>query len=617
VNQSEAYLVDYAQASELLRLFENPGSETAARELQEYTERYAAVGENLENIYASDWNSTVVASRAQHMIGVTLRQGESLAQLQAGLSRGMHNAGIMASQASGLQVISLCYPVKNADGVPVGYVGAAIYASGLRDNLNELYGETSGNQYMLLDAAAGLYIFCPQDELIGTAIEDEDHLEILRRAKGAKGASSYEFKDTESGREMISVMHYMEDRDWVFVVLTDRADAFAPISRLLGMVVLLSLLVLVVVSAVVWVCVAALAKDIHREAEIIQELGKLDFTKKEKLGIFIGRGDEVGMIAGATKALVDSIHTVLLKLREQSGELQRTSREMSDNSNSTSNTLRSVESAIQEISSGALSQASETEKASESVVRIGDQIKEAKSRSTELDAVAARISISGNQALGTLQTLVEINRRARAAIEKINEQTISTNESVLKIKDAAELITSIAEETNLLSLNASIEAARAGDQGRGFAVVADQIKKLAEQSNSSAQFIDNIIISLLEESSEAVKVMDDVREIMEQQSGHLTMTEDRFNEVNRDIEITKNGISGISSSITNTDSEREGVVDAVQSLTAIAQENAAGTEESLASIGMVNTMVQDVAEAANQLAQLSDTIDQNIRIFTV
>ena len=91
---------------------------------------------------------------------------------------------------------------------------------------------------------------------------------------------------------------------------------------------------------------------------------------------------------------------------------------MSDNSNSTSSAIRNVESAVQEIASGAASQATETEKASESVVCIGEQITDARERSQQLDAVASRISISSNQALGTLQALVDINRRAKEAIEK-------------------------------------------------------------------------------------------------------------------------------------------------------------------------------------------------------
>ncbi len=126
-----------------------------------------------------------------------------------------------------------------------------------------------------------------------------------------------------------------------------------------------------------------------------------------------------------------------------------------------------------------------------------------------------------------------------------------------------------------------------------------------------------MVVALLEDSSAAVTVMNDVKQIMVEQNEHLTETEEKFNQVNHDIEVTQHGISGIGRSISSTDSERAEVIDIVQSLTAIAQENAAGTEESLASIEMVHEMVKDVAQAAEQLATLSDIIDKNIRIFKV
>ena len=206
---------------------------------------------------------------------------------------------------------------------------------------------------------------------------------------------------------------------------------------------------------------------------------------------------------------------------------------------------------------------------------------------------------------------------AKNAVEEINKQTLNTNESVQKIRDAAQLITSIAEETNLLSLNASIEAARAGDQGSGFAVVAGQIKKLAEQSNDSAKYIDKIIEALLEESSRAVQVMDEVKNIMKMQSEHLSGTKDRFGEVSHSVEVTQREIMDIDSMISHMDKERIGVVDIVQGLTAIAEENAAGTQESLASTEMVNGMIKDVADVAKELAELANAIEADIDIFKV
>ena len=615
VDKAEAYLIGYAQEPLMQEVFTTPGNSAGVGKLQEYTDVYAGTGDNLENIYAADYNSTVIASHVPGVIGVTLREGDALEQLREELAKGMYNTGIMASKATGKQVISMYYPVMGKEGQPIGYVGAAIYAEGLRDTLNGLAGKTEGSNYMLLDAASKTYIFCPEDELIGTAIENGDILQMMDLAKNAgTETGSLEYTDSQSGRKMISAMYHIKERDWVFVVLTDQDTAFAPLVSLTGRLAFLCLAVLAAGSLAIWICVSLLARDINREAGVIQQIGTLDFTRKQELEIYCGRKDEVGMIADATKVLVNAIFQVIVELKEKVERLQKTADQMSESAASTAEAIKNVETAIQEIASGAGNQAEETEKASESVIHIGNRIMETKEKSFLLNEVADRISGSSKEALGTLQELGNINEKAKEAVSQISRQTLTTNDSALKIRDAAQLITSIAEETNLLSLNASIEAARAGEQGRGFAVVAGQIKKLADDS---AKYIDGIIDVLLKESSNAVQLMDDVRDIMETQSSHLSATENRFEEVNQEVAVTQREIISMNQAISDMDNERTWVVDVVQSLTAIAEENAAGTEESLASTEMISDMVGSTLQTAKELTELTDAIEKNIGIFTL
>ena len=179
------------------------------------------------------------------------------------------------------------------------------------------------------------------------------------------------------------------------------------------------------------------------------------------------------------------------------------------------------------------------------------------------------------------------------------------------------MITSIAEETNMLSLNASIEAARAGEQGRGFAVVASQIQKLAEQSNDSAKLIDSIIVNLIEDSNNAVETMHKMKDIMLEQSKQLTYTEEQFSEIYSNIEVTKQGITTIYDSVRNMNKERLVVVDVVQKLSEIASDNAAGTEQILASTEMLETTVRDVSDASEQLVTVSSNIGESVSGFTV
>lgn len=619
VGEAETYLVGYAQAPKMASTLQNTGDSAAVAVLQEYTDQYASTARNLENVYAANYNSTVIASHVQGVIGVTLREGDALKQLQDAIAGGMYNTGIMASKATGAQVISMYYPVNDKSGQPAGYVGAAIYVDELRDTLNGLSAkDAEGSSYMLLDAAAGTYIFCPDDEMIGTAIESSDMLNIIEMAKNSGNSDSYyEFTDADTGRKMISSAYYLGERDWVLVNLSDWDMAFAAVHALTLMLAVLCLIVLAVISATIWVSVSMIAKDISSEAKIIQNIGTLDFADRKKLQGYCGRKDEVGMIADATGVLVDATARVILELQDKSAKLQKTAREMNENSEVTFETVKTVETAIREIATGAGGQATETATASESVINIGSKIAETKDKSEQLYGVSERISSSSEEAIRTLQTLSDINEQAKVAVEQINKQTLSTNDSVLKIRDAAQLITSIAEETNLLSLNASIEAARAGEQGSGFAVVAGQIKKLAEQSNESAQYIDSIIDVLLKESSEAVEIMDNVKDIMKQQSDRLNDTESCFREVTQHVELTQSEISNITSNITNMDDERIGVVDIVQNLTSIAEQNAASSQESLASTEMVNGMVQKVSEASKELTELADSIKNSISIFKV
>ena len=216
-----------------------------------------------------------------------------------------------------------------------------------------------------------------------------------------------------------------------------------------------------------------------------------------------------------------------------------------------------------------------------------------------------------------LVQLEDINYKASEAIDVIYEQTNTTNESAMKIREATSLITAIAEETNLLSLNASIEAARAGEQGRGFAVVASQIQKLAEQSNESARQIENIIDSLISDSEKAVTTMGEVKDIMNQQSENVGKTEEIFAQVKNGINGSIEGVNIIADKTKQMDDARVNVVDVVQNLTAIAQQNAASTQETSASVTEVSGIVYDISSNAEKLKAIADELEKNMKVFRI
>ncbi len=613
VEMAEAYLVGYSQAPELTEFFLDMENQDKVNKLQAYTEAYAKVNENLENIYAASVESVVKASVVKPVIGVQLRTGDALKALQDEVfdDNTVWNTGIMASKSTGAMVVSMYYPLYY-NGQPIGYTGGAIFAEDLKNTLMGLSNEDCS--YMLLDVPNNAYIFHQDDTLIGTAIEDEQVLAIIESAmQNTESTGTYDDKATET----LAVTKYDAERGWVFVALTDYDSAFAAVDKTTAILAITCLVVLLICSVLVFLFVKKPSKDFEKVGKIIDEIGTLDLTQAERLEKYAKRKDEVGIIAKATDKLVGSVKEVIEALVEQSKTLEDTSRELLDNAASVNDSLRGVELAIEEIADGAGEQASETQKASNSVVSMGTMIGTAADKVGELSAVNSSIRETSGNALDTLHLLAKINEEAKVAIDEINRQTRSTNDSAQSIRGAAEFITSIAEETNLLSLNASIEAARAGEQGRGFAVVASQIQKLAEQSNKSAQQIEQIIGVLIAESTKAVETMDEVKQIMDEKSKHLQTTEQQFEELNGGIEKSIEGVDRIVREIKAIDTDRVNVVDVVQNLTAIAEENAAGTEETLASTGLVTNMMEQMEQIANRLNAISADIEQRISDFKI
>lgn len=617
IASTEAYLVGYAQSGILKKALLKPNDADVIAEAQSYTKSYGQENKNLENIYLGDYDSKVIASFVEGPIGKVLREGDSLKALRDSVfkEKAVWNTGIIVSPSTGKQVVSMYYPIYDGD-QPLGYVGSAIYSEDLKTTLDNL-SEESGNKkdYLLLDAAKNTYIFCADEEKVGGPVEENSISEAMELAKSGKTGDVYEYK--ENGKDKLAVYQYMPDREWVLMVLTDRDESFAPVNQLSLVLLIMCAVLLVLISLCVWFAGVMIAKDIVNVARIIQEIGTLDLTLRSKLKKFETRKDEVGMIAKATQFLANTVSDAVVLIKEKSEELLDTSGTLHSGAEVTKGSVENVEKAIHDIAESTIQQAEDTQQAVDSVLHIGETIEKTMDETETLSKYTGNIQKTSEEMRSTVRGLSIVNGNTEKAIDEISAQTLSTNQSAMKIKDAAQLITSIAEETNMLSLNASIEAARAGEQGRGFAVVASQIQKLAEQSNDSAKMIDSIIVALIQDSNKAVETMVRMKDIMLEQSQQLSHTEDQFSEIYENIEVTKQSVTSIYDTVKNMDEERLMVVELVRKLSEIAADNAAGTQEILASSEMLGGMVKDVSEASGQLVSVSDEIEKSVSGFTV
>lgn len=329
------------------------------------------------------------------------------------------------------------------------------------------------------------------------------------------------------------------------------------------------------------------------------------------------RNDELGDMAKGVAVLMNQLLEVVNNIRASSEQLLKSGTDLSNMASQTSSTADDISKAIEEISQGAVAQADEIEKASHDVDTMGQLIGHIADNVAELDQGTQEIKGSSDRSIDIIRELTDSNDRSMEAVKEISRQVNATNESALKIRAAVDLITSIAEETNLLSLNASIEAARAGEQGRGFAVVAGQIQKLAEQSNESAGSIADIIRDLLKDSENSVQVMEEVQKIMNEQQEKLHATRKQIVEVGDGISGAAQAAGMIRQQTEHCNSARANVADVISNLSAISEQNAASTEETTASMEEMNAALNLLAESAQQLQEMSKSLEENISFFRV
>ena len=327
------------------------------------------------------------------------------------------------------------------------------------------------------------------------------------------------------------------------------------------------------------------------------------------------RSDEIGDMISGVEKLKGSLRGVIGKIKESSIALMKSAEDMEETAVRTNTNCGEVGTAIEEISEGVVTQAQDTETALRNVEQMGNMIEQIVDDVHAMSECANDMGKSGSEVSVIIGELEEYTKKTTDVVDVIAKQISTTNSSAQEIRKAVDMITSIADETNLLSLNASIEAARAGEQGRGFAVVASQIQKLAEQSSQSAKQIGEIINVLITDAENTVTTMDEVVKIVWNQKEKLAETGERFCDVDRGIQLSLDRIEGVRDKSVALDKARNEILQAVSALAEVSEGNAAAAEETAASTIELKERVDMMAQEAVSLKEIAEDLEKQIEIF--
>lgn len=613
------YVVNFAKLPAVVSYMQNTSDKTAANNVQETLLSYTSTRTDIESMYLADDATLVYAHTDPSFIGQVANAEMAGFTANIESAGGAMCAGIVLSPASNSNVAIVFANVHDASGKPIGFVGGATYVDELQNTITGMSTQgLDGAQMYLIgssDITAATYIFAPDPAMLGAPVEDEAQVQALQQMADVP-TGFFTYRDKAMGRSILSYRNIPAVAA-TFIVCDSEKDFLKEINSLSNFILFLVILVFCISLVGVVLISKAISKDIESVTDVITDLGTLDITKTKALEKYKGRNDEVGLIADATKKLSSAVERTIRSLRRHSGDLQDGSGRLRENSESTLESIGQVDVAVHDIAQSATEQSDETKNATDSVKEIGVMVEETKEKTMQLKEASQSMQDSSKKAGEILKELGEVNEKTKEAVDAMYEQTAQTSHSADQIAKASELIASIATQTNLLSLNASIEAARAGDAGRGFAVVAGEIGSLASQTADTTKEINDIIQQLIDNSKRSIEAMDEVKKIIDKQNEYVQQTEEIFGSVEGEISNNLVSIDEISSTVQRLDDVRSSVVNVVESLSTIAETNAATTQETSASTSVVSNMMEEVSSIATQILNIADGVKKDIDVFKI
>ena len=465
--------------------------------------------------------------------------------------------------------------------------------------------------YMYIIDSDKNYAWHPDENKIGSKV-DVPVIEgivdkMLNKGGGSTNGGFVDYK--YKGKNKIASYLTSNTGAFTLVLCCDKSEINAPVRKVYARSAIAIIIVVVVMGSLAIIITRRIAAPIKDVVFSMNRMAELDLAHRDiSVNKVAKYNDEMGMLARSALVLKEELSTMAKALMDNSSKLDDASVSLKDSIEKVDDTVSSIEQAVTGIADGAGSQASDTQSANESVINIGADI----DRCTD---TMNNLSESVVETIAVLQELVKISENTSDEISVLKEETSKTNVSAEAIRSAVELIQSIADQTSLLSLNASIEAARAGEHGKGFAVVADEIRSLSESSMNSADEIERIVSELLENSNVSVERMATVSDDVSIQIDKLGNTRKSFkgltNETDKVIELT----DSISKQINEINNAKNNVSSVLESLSAIAEQNAASTEETSASVQEIGASIDVIGDSANDLQNLAADMSDYIKKF--
>lgn len=378
----------------------------------------------------------------------------------------------------------------------------------------------------------------------------------------------------------------------------------------------LALSLLVIVAGVIISLIVArmIVKPILQVVNRIQMVAEGDLSGEEMI---TKSKDEVGVLVQNMNKMVNNLKQLIQQVSVTSEQVAASSEELNASAEQTSKATEQISLAIQEVSEGSEQQASGTYEANRNVSEIStgmDQVATSIQAVVTLTEKTNQKAIDGNLVVNnTIEQMTRVQEQVSSTSSVVN--TLGTKSS--EIGQIVELITEVANQTNLLALNAAIEAARAGEHGRGFAVVADEVRKLAEQSGQAAEEIGKLIGLIQEEAIKAVKSMDVGTASVNEGIKMVHNTGDSFKDIAMMIEEISSQTEEVSTVVQQVSVGSQNMVAVMENIANISQQSAGNSQNVAASAEEQLASMEEISSSATSLSHIAEELQGLVGKFKV
>lgn len=479
-------------------------------------------------------------------------------------------------------------------------------------SLSDVKLEGMDSSYVYVVKNDGTMLYHPTKEKVGQPVENAVIKGVVQQLQDGKKPGTTVVEYDFNGTTKYSAYTILNNEN-ILVLTADESEALAGITTVTGVAVGIIAIVVLIAIIISFIMGRRLMRPLVKVSTIIEDVAngniEADFSVVKE------SNDEIGLIIEKMKELTQSLGSIVGKIRNSSDTMSSNSYELNDTSSQTLAANNEISKAVEDVAEGSTGMAASISKINENLLEMSNETKDINASVDEIKNQTTAVQDSSKIMNDKIKSMQDSSHKMDEGISAISKRIETVNTTVDKVSNIVSVIEEISSETNLLSLNASIEAARAGDAGKGFAVVAQEIRVLSDNTNTELENIKQIISSLVEECRYCVQASGTIVEDNAKQKEEIKAVLDEFGSLDEQIQKTAEKADEIEELVIAMIELNDDITKSSNSLTDVSAANAAATEEMNANIEELNAMMHGVSEMAEHMNNESDGLKEALSFF--